>query len=220
MPLTTGYALALIPAGTGIRWWVVPLALVACVVAELALVLSLRLIEPGVAGGGIAFSLAVASILLVPAVTTGAVVGLGLGSFSTPYQSAAATYGTTTALQRYQQRNAQVGTFYDNYRGPPIIAAVDTAALAAPYIMISGREFLPIGGYSGSNPSPTLATLRRLIDRRQVGLFIIPVRPAGSDPRIIWIRAHCLGGSSAPYGPHVILRNYFCAAPGTARTSG
>jgi 4-amino-4-deoxy-L-arabinose transferase-like glycosyltransferase len=218
VPVTTVYALYLVPAGSGIRWWLVPVAAAVCIVAELALIVSVRLSEPGRPGGGIAFSVAAVSMLLVPAVTTGAVVGIGLGSFSTPYQSAVATNGGTTSVQRYQARNAHDATFYaHDYRGPPIIAAVDTAALASPYIMISGREFLPIGGYGGNNPSPSLATLRHLIDEGQVRLFIVPDEPAGTDPRMTWIRSHCQGEYVEPYSPHVTLRNYICSPQSTSQ---
>jgi len=36
----------------------------------------------------------------------------------------------------------------------------DTSGLAQSYILYSGREVLPIGGYLGNVPAPTLATLR------------------------------------------------------------
>jgi hypothetical protein len=67
----------------------------------------------------------------------------------------------------------------------------DTSAVAAAYILASGREVLPIGGFTGAIPSPTLKQIRIDIAFGQVRLAIVPVVPPGHDPRIIWIRTHC-----------------------------
>jgi hypothetical protein len=151
------------------------------------------------------------SILLVPALTTGVVVSQDLGSFSTPYQTSAQTRGTTTGVQQYQSSAAGgFAAYYARSQTHGIVAAVDASAQAAPLIMVTGREFLPIGGYTGSAPSPTLAYLRHLISTKQLRLFIIPVAPAGNDPRLAWIRAHCYLQESYPYGPAVTMGTYSC----------
>jgi hypothetical protein len=72
----------------------------------------------------------------------------------------------------------------------PILFITDTSAVAANYILTSGREVLPIGGFTGAIPSPTLRQIRADIDFGQVRLAIVPVDPPGNDPRIIWIRTH------------------------------
>jgi hypothetical protein len=72
-----------------------------------------------------------------------------------------------------------------------ILLGVDTSALAAPYIMVSGREVLPIGGYPGGVPVPSLAAVRSDISHGAVRLFLLPIRPASPDPRLRWIEAHC-----------------------------
>jgi hypothetical protein len=195
------------------------LAVAVSVVTVVALGVSIRLKGKGTSDGRIAFSLAALSLLLVPAITTGVVVSDGLGSFSTPYQSPAATLGTTTDPERFQAQAAMFSRYYDRaYPGNTIVYAVDTSALAAPSIMVTGREFLPIGGFSGNNPSPTLAQLRRLITSGRVHTFLIPVEPAGNDPRLSWISAHCSPGDTGPYGPGVELRYYHCYRRGAVRT--
>ena len=151
-------------------------------------------------------------MLVLPAVTTGVVVVYGLGSFSTPYQSGAANEGTTILPERYQSRAASTGRYYDQLRpGPGIVAVVDSAALAAPLIMATGREFLPIGGYLGANPSPTLARLQRLVATGQARYFLVPDHPPGFDPRVAWVRAHCHQVYSEPDTTEVLLGFYDCS---------
>jgi hypothetical protein len=67
----------------------------------------------------------------------------------------------------------------------------DTSGLAQNYILFSGREVLPIGGYLGNVPVPTLATLQADINRGYVRVFVLPVSPPGPDPRVRWLEAHC-----------------------------
>lgn len=100
------------------------------------------------ASGSSALVFAAVSLLLVPAITTGTVVAEGLGSFSTPFQSASATQETTTGPKRFQATAARYAAYVRRSFAPSaIVEADDSAALAAPYIMVTGREFLPIGGY-------------------------------------------------------------------------
>jgi hypothetical protein len=93
-----------------------------------------------------------------------------------------------------------------------------SSALAAPLIMNTGREFLPIGGFSGSNPSPTLARLIYLIKSHQVSSFFIPLRPGGDDPRLVWIRRHCLRTGTRPQTAGVEFGVYTCL-PGLSKSS-
>jgi hypothetical protein len=134
----------------------IPLAGLVCVIAEVALFASVREPAPGdAARSAVAVAVAALSILVLPAVTTGVVVVYGLGSFSTPYQSTAANEGTTILPERYQSKGSSLDRYYDHLRpGSGIVAVVDSTALAAPLIMVTGREFLPIGGYQGGEPEP------------------------------------------------------------------
>jgi 4-amino-4-deoxy-L-arabinose transferase-like glycosyltransferase len=217
VPVTALYAVSLLPPGAGVRVWVTALTAAVAVVAEVALAMSMRggvSRHGGVArrgSGGVAIALAALSLLLVPAITTGVVVNDGLGSFSTPYQSAAATFGTTTNPEQFQEDGERVRAGYARaYPGSQIVYATDSSAVAAPLIMITGREFLPIGGYSGDDPAPTIATLRHLVDTGMVQRFLIPVSPRGRDPRMAWVRAHCSVLYTEPYGVGVEVGLYHC----------
>ncbi len=210
VPLTTLYAALLIPAGASVAHWLVPVAAVICAVAEGALGLSLTRRRRLRVDSGVALALAAASMLLVPAVTTGVVVAQGLGAFSTPYQSASATNTTTTGPETFQSGGAQFSTLFDNVPAGHILQVVDSSYLAATLIMLTGREFLPIGGLTGSNPSPSLTEIRRLVNTGQANLFLVPTEPGGTDPRILWVRAHCTMDSTYPEGPDVVFGVFSC----------
>lgn len=73
----------------------------------------------------------------------------------------------------------------------PVVLGTYSSTLAAPYILASGREILPVGGYLGGIPSPALPELQRDITTGRVQTFLLPLSPPNSDPRILWLLAHC-----------------------------
>jgi hypothetical protein len=82
--------------------------------------------------------------------------------------------------------------------------------LAEDFILYSGREVLPIGGFLGNLPAPTLATLRADISRGYVRVFVLPVSPPGPDPRVRWIESHCARLPRPPGRPPGPYANFFC----------
>jgi len=87
------------------------------------------------------------------------------------------------------------------------LLAAQTSALASVFIDDSGLEALPIGGFTGTIPSPTLAQLRADIN---AGRFHLVLAYNRDDPRLRWIAAHCrnLGPTTAK------LHIYFCLPSG------
>ncbi len=149
---------------------------------------SARSREPAASSIGMAALLA--SAMVLPAAASVSLVASHLGPFDTPYQPPAITYATDvqparilTAVQPAVELMLRVN-HADRY-----VAATYTAVLAAPLIVDSGREFEPIGGFSGDSPYPGIAAIRREIDQRQLQTVLAP---ATSDPRLNWISAHCL----------------------------
>ena len=185
----------------------VALTVVALVVAAAA-VAQLLLPASGKAGHLTAF--AGAAVLLLPAAASVSCVTGGLGPFDTPFESpetahnnqalAAAAPGLTRALQRIALQT------------PPgdALLGTDTSGLAENDILYSGREVLPIGGYLGNVPAPTLATLQADISRGYVRVFVLPVSPSGPDPRVQWIESHCTRQPQAPHRRPVPYADFFC----------
>jgi 4-amino-4-deoxy-L-arabinose transferase-like glycosyltransferase len=196
----------------------VVLTAVALIVAAAA-VAQLLLRASGKAGQVSMVAFAGAAMLLLPtAACVNGVIG-GLGPFDSPFESsttahhnqllAAAAPAITTAAQRLALHT------------PPgdALLGTDTSGLAQTYILYSGREVLPIGGYLGNVPAPTLATLQADISRGYVRLFILPVSPPGSDPRVLWIESHCTMEPPPPNRRPVPYAYFSCGLP-TAQPIG
>ena len=190
----------------------VALTVVALIVAAAA---AAQLLLPAAGTGGhlTAVAFAAAAVLLLPAAASVSCVARELGPFDTPFESsrvahishalAAAAPALTQAIQRLELQR------------PPgdALFGTDTSGLAAAYILYSGREVLPIGGYLGNVPAPTLATLRADISHGYVRVFVLPVSPAGQDPRVRWLESHCIRQIRPPHLRPVPYANFVCGLP-------
>ena len=204
---SVGYGIYLLGGGSRVPGWLVPVAACAGVLGALALGAARR------AGGvraptGAVVALVIACALLLPGVAAALMVVRGLGPFAAPYEPSSATVSRTVA-KRTQLLDEQIVSELSSTYGTPIPMATDSSILAAPYILATGREILPIGGFQGGIPAPTLGQLRQDIDSGQVRAMLVP--RASSDPRIVWIRAHCTAPaqSTSEGGGQTVL--YDCA---------
>ncbi len=116
--------------------------------------------------------LTAAAALITPAVAATAVVTSGLGPFETPFQPARETAATTRFLAAGFDVGAALAALEKANAAEPYLMATQTAVLAAPFIYASGDEVVPIGGFTGTIPAPTLATLQRLIRTNYVRTFL------------------------------------------------
>jgi 4-amino-4-deoxy-L-arabinose transferase-like glycosyltransferase len=136
-----------------------------------------------------AFATALAATVLAPAVASASLVVEGRGPFDTPFQPAGVTAVTQTLARAADHPPAAlVVAFRRGGAGSRYPLATYTSLLAAPLIYATGDEVLPIGGFTGEYPPPTLAQLQKLIARNELHLI---ASPPTTDPRIRWIDAHC-----------------------------
>jgi 4-amino-4-deoxy-L-arabinose transferase-like glycosyltransferase len=187
----------------------VELTLVALVVAVGAAG-QLLLRASGQAGHLTGVAFAGAAVLLLPAAASVSCVVRGLGPFDTPFESsktvrnnqvlAAAAPTLTRAVRRLELQTPPADALF----------GTDTSGAAENYILYSGREVLPIGGFLGNVPAPTLATLQADIRRGYVRGFVLPVSPPGPDPRVRWIESHCTRQPPPPHRRPVPYANFFC----------
>jgi hypothetical protein len=196
----------------------VVLTVVALVVAAAA---AAQVLLPASGQGGhlttVAF--AGAAVLLLPAAASVSCVIGGLGPFDTPFESS-----TTAHNNQRLAANAPTATMNAQrlaLQTPPgdALFAADTSGLAQNYILYSGREVLPIGGYLGNVPAPTLATLQEDISRGYVQLFVLPVSPPGPDPRVRWLESHCTRLSQPQQRRPVPYASFFCGHPASQPAS-
>jgi 4-amino-4-deoxy-L-arabinose transferase-like glycosyltransferase len=164
---------------------------VVALVAAAAAVAQLLLRASGRGGHLTSIAFAGVAVLLLPAAASVTSVVQGLGPFDSPFES--------SKVARNNQLLAAAGPTYATaaqrlaLATPPgdALFGVDTSGLAENYILYSGLEVLPIGGYLGNVPAPTLAALQADINDGYVRFFLLPVSPSGTDPRVQWIEAQC-----------------------------
>ncbi len=143
---------------------------------------------------------------LAPAVASAGLVAHHEGAFDTPFEPAGVRDAVDTIFLRTPgQVRLVVPRLESAQNGAPYLLATQRAALASVFIYDSGLEALPIGGFTGTIPSPTLRQLQG--DIRQ-GRFHLVLAAASTDPRLRWIAAHCLNFGSAT----AVLHNYYCQA--------
>jgi 4-amino-4-deoxy-L-arabinose transferase-like glycosyltransferase len=158
--------------------------------------------------------LALASLAVFPLAAAVAIVVDGLGPFDTPYQPAAVTHITQVEpAEALSALRAQLPLLTRVNKTDRYVAATYTSIIAAPLIIDSGKEFEPIGGFTGRTPSPTVDALQAQVDSGQLQTII---SPAVEDSRIDWVVAHCLAVPTRPNAatrasPIVGIRVYFCS---------
>jgi 4-amino-4-deoxy-L-arabinose transferase-like glycosyltransferase len=195
--LTVAYAAWLLPAhGTGLPGWLLPLTIAAAVIsAGLVLVGSAAKHGAGSATPSIGLAASLLAVLLVPTVASVSLAADRLGPFDTPFEPPAVDRGVRAFLATIEPAAALIPTLKNARFGAPDLMAAQTSALAAPFIYVSGLEVLPIGGYTGTDPAPTLAQLQSMIRDRQFHL-VLQTRTA-TDARLVWIAHNCQFPNSA-----------------------
>ncbi|MGH3831009.1 MAG: glycosyltransferase family 39 protein [Pseudonocardiaceae bacterium] len=146
----------------------------------------------------------------------------GVGHAAAPARSRGTRAGDLTADQRKILAYAQT-----NSGRRPITLAVEGGAMAAEaYLIHSDAVIVGMGGFSGQDPAPTVATLAQWVERGQLRFVLVGDHglggkgPAGglagrggvSAQRTQWVRQHC-----AVVHPGVYSGS--APAPGTAARS-
>jgi hypothetical protein len=160
---TVAYQMWLLPtSGTGLPGWLAPVSVAASLLV----------------------------VALVPGTASVSMATDHLGPFDTPFQPRAVTDGVRAFFGVTGYVASLIPTLEKNRDGAPTLMATQTSALAAPFIYVSGQEVLPIGGYSGTIPEPTLPAIESKV---HAGAFHLVIQsPGTTDPRLGWIARHCL----------------------------
>jgi len=204
---TVGYGVYLLHGGAGVPGWLVPTVLCLGLAGIVVLLAPLWRSDPDGSPPDLAIALAAGSVLLIALVTAILTVTRGLGPFAAPYEPASVTL-SHAAAQHARQLDQRIVEQLSSTYSTPIAFATDSSTLAGPYILYTGREILPIGGYEGGAPAPTLAQLQRYIAAGQLRAFLVPV--TSRDPRIAWIDANCTRASEGGSGGSSVLAVYDC----------
>jgi 4-amino-4-deoxy-L-arabinose transferase-like glycosyltransferase len=204
---TVGYGIYLLEGGAGVPAWLIPLTICATVVSAATLAATRRAGAVNAPTGGVVALVLASCALLLPGVASALMIIRGLGPFAAPYEPSSATVSRAAAA-RGRLLDEQIVEELSSTYGTPIPMAADSSILAAPYILATGREILPIGGFQGGIPAPTLTQLRRYIDSGRVRAFLLP--RASGDPRVAWIHAHCAAPAEPASGARGPTALYDC----------
>jgi 4-amino-4-deoxy-L-arabinose transferase-like glycosyltransferase len=204
---------AAVAAGCGYAAWLVPAHGVGTVAGLRVLVLVLGaaaviLLLTGISRAG-TLTLALVATVAAPVAASASVVANKFGPFDTPFETAGADRFARTLGAVAAQTRPLLGPLERAQGVHGALMATQTSAVAAPFIYDSGQEVVPIGGYSGTSPSPSLQQLRSMVAR---GTFHIVVQaPVVNDPRLRWVARHCQAlPSPGPTASGLNFSIYYC----------
>lgn len=238
--LTAGWAWVLVSRDISWNGWLRYAVVGAAVVAVVLLVAGrLSLKGTSCAMSRVAGVLAVVTLLAAPALwSTATAVAAGGGAMAqagpsgsgfgggpgdrargVPAQFRGAMRGNLTAEQNKILAYAQA-----NSAGSRITLAVDGGAMAAEaYLIHSDAVIVGMGGFSGQDPVPTVASLTQWVQQGQLRFVVTSGREGGrgasgrgirggvSTLRTQWVQQHCAVVNPASYGG---------AAPASANAAG
>jgi 4-amino-4-deoxy-L-arabinose transferase-like glycosyltransferase len=203
---TTAYAVWLVPAdGAHVPGWLVP-AIIAVGAVAIVVIIGSTLIKRAVLATA-ALASALVAALVAPAVASAGLTAHHESAFDAPFEPtrlAALIASAPAKLAKIQQTIPRLQAVQAN---APDLLAAQSSYIAAVFIYTSGLEALPIGGFTGTIPSPTLAQLKTDIASHQ---FHLVLALSTKDPRMRWIATHC-----RDLGP----RTFLCIAPNAAASS-
>ena len=211
--VTCGHAIWLLPSrGVGLVSGLPEAAGVLGLAAVAVLLLPARVMSARVLTRGGALALAAIAVVAVPAAASVSVVAKRFGPFDTPFEGAGASALARTLGGVAKQTEALLPGLEAAGRNQADLMATQTSAVAAPFIYDSGREVLPIGGFTGTIPEPSGATLRAMI---RAGEFHIVIQsPTVTDPRLVSVARQCFplrAAAQAPGQPRFAA--YYCGRP-------
>ena len=188
----TSYGIYLLLGATAVPRWLITSALAVGLAGAVATLTSPRLRGEAPAARPVAAAV-FACALLLPTVTSVEAVARNVGPFTAPFEPGATLVGRISVAQLQSAAQSRVSRISSTYH-TPIAFATDTSSTAATYVYYTGREILPIGGYRGGIPSPTLTRLQQYIASGDPHAFLIPIEPPSEDPRLV-VGAHPLQAS-------------------------
>ena len=211
---TVAVTIALVPGYAGVRPWVVASTVVVGLLAVGILAASLRSGHDSVWATSVGPPLAAAAMLLGSAWASAAVVSASLGPFDSPYAPVAVNRFSQEAAYAFPFEVKALQRFVAHV--PPDQAAdvFETSGTAGYYIMATGREFLPIGGFTGRVPAPSLAEFERFVAEGRVRRVTVTTDP-DAHPDLRWVVSHCLRTPVHQYDPvEQATRTVYLCAPG------
>ena len=195
---TAAYAGWLVSSSAGAPGWLVPAIIAVGIAATGVIVWSL--VRPRSVPFAAALAAGLVAVALAPAVASVSLAAHSESAFDTPFESARVQQDVALGLGQQAIIAVQdtIPYWQSAGNGTPYLMAAQSALLPSAIIYDTGLEAVPIGGFDGTTPSPTLAQLQADI---QHGLFHLVWISSATDPRLQWVTTHC---------PRLTQRLFYC----------
>ncbi|HEX4127308.1 MAG TPA: glycosyltransferase family 39 protein [Acidimicrobiales bacterium] len=196
---TVGVTIALVPGYVGVRTWIVASVVVVGLLAVVVLLGSLRKGHDSVWSVGIGPAVAALAMLLGSFWGSALVVQARLSPFDSPYAPASVNANTQLAAVDFPTFAQGLKDFADTVPPGRAVDVFETSQAADNYILATGREFLPVGGFRGVVPSPTVAAFKQLVAEGRVERVTVVTDPLTNEPVMRWVVTHCTKLGPAGY---------------------
>jgi 4-amino-4-deoxy-L-arabinose transferase-like glycosyltransferase len=188
---TVTVTIALVPGYAGVRNWVVAFAVAAGLLGVGVLLASLRRGHDSVWAVTVGPVLAVIAMLMGTAWASGVVVSQGLGSFNSPYEPAGLNQETLKSVTDFNLDVPLLAQFVSVLPSSSAADVFETSQAAGFDILATGREFLPVGGFTGVVPAPTVSQFERLVAQGRISRATVTTQPLTRSPVLLWVMDHC-----------------------------
>ena len=75
------------------------------------------------------------------------------------------------------------------------VETAETSAQVSEDVVATGREYLPVGGFTGQVPATSVRQLEADVRAGLVENVLVSVAPRTRNPAMEWAAAHCHGGT-------------------------
>jgi 4-amino-4-deoxy-L-arabinose transferase-like glycosyltransferase len=144
------------------------------------------------------------------------------GRFSPPAAFGAGGFGSGASGL---QVDSQLVAYLESHQGKAkYLFATSSSQTAAPYIIVTGRPVMALGGFSGSDPILSLTQLQALIRQGQVRYFYLGFGGSGASREglsggvnsgnaelVRWVESNCASISASSYGGSGASTLYLCS---------
>jgi 4-amino-4-deoxy-L-arabinose transferase-like glycosyltransferase len=196
---TVATSVALVPGYAGVKGWILATTVAIGLLAVLVLVGSLRAGHASTWNITVGPALAAMAMLAGTVWASGVVFPEGLGPFDAPYEPAHVDQITHYYVSIYGRQAAELNQFAGYVPKSQAVDVIESSYLAAPDIMETGREFLPVGGFTGSAPTPSLTSFIRDVREGRIDRATVVAPTLTRSPDLIWVRSHCRQTDSYPF---------------------
>jgi hypothetical protein len=211
---TVAVTVALVPGYVGVRGWMIGSAVTVGLLAVVVLGGSLRRGHDSVWAVSVGPALAAVAILLGTVWASGLVVQARLGPFDSPEAPASVNAYTQRVEATFPSDQRALALFVKGLPRKQAADVLETSGAAGFYILATGREFLPVGGFSGRVPAPSLPDFIRLVAQGRVQRVTVVTKPLTRAPDLRWVVAHCkrFGATNDDAAAQAERSFYYCTA--------